>query len=435
MKFLELLDNTTAIVPAYRQIIFRTLMIALTAGGQPGRISSIFRKFADVVTGRSTLKRFYNFLNSEKIPWDALWRLVICMLGDPRVAGWLLIALDDTTYGNTGKHIFGRARHFDHAAKANSSKFISGHCRVVVGVLQFIHGRWACLPFAQKLYMPLLQKVKSSAKLPYEKWLKTKSGIGAALAVRLGKIFDCPVLIVCDSWFGTMTLLKEVRKHLSQKVELLSRLRVSSVLFDFPEKTPPKRGRKPKYGKRLPRVPEISAQLKNQAKCAMIHLYGKKREVRFSELLCLSGALKCKVKVVFVYYRNFTFPLITTNLELTPEQMIEFYAARWKIESGFKEIKHEIGALDSQCRNQLSVENHFDLCLFATTFTWLYCSKLDHAPARLHPTRHSNSFAFADIRRAIASELRAELNSSRRCPEFINSAVKFIAEALFARAS
>ena len=117
----------------------------------------------------------------------------------------------------------------------------------------------------------------------------------------------------------------------------------------------------------------------------------------FSELVCMSGALKCTAKVVFVYYRSVTFPLFTTDLELTAEQMIEYYAARWKIESGFKEIKHEVGALDSQCRNQLSVENHFDLCLFATTFAWMYCSKLDHAPDRLHPTRHSNSFAFADL--------------------------------------
>ena len=435
MKFLELLDKTSAVVPSYRQIIFRTLMIALTSGGQPGRISSIFRKFSDVLTGQSTQKRFYNFLNSTKIPWDALWRLVVCMLDDPRVGGWLLLALDDTTYGNTGKHIFGRARHFDHSAKPNTSRFIFGHCRVVVGVLKFIHGRWACLPFAQKLYLPLEKKVNSSAKLPYEKWLNTKSGIGAALAARLGKIFHCPVLIVCDSWFGTLTLLNEVRKHLPHKVELLSRLRVSSVLYDFPEKNPSKRGRKPKYGRRLPQVKEISAQLKNQAKCSMIHLYGKRRVVRFAERLCISGALKCKVRVVFVYYRNFTFPLITTNLELTPEQMIEFYAARWKIESGFKEIKHEIGALDSQCRNQLSVENHFNLCLFATTFTWLYCYKLDHAPARLHPTGQAKSFAFADIRRAIASEIRTDMISSWCCTEFINSALKFVAETLFARAS
>lgn len=435
MKFFELLDQATAIIPGYRQIIFRTLMIALATGGQPGRISNIFRKFADFVSGKSTLKRFYNFINSRKIPWDALWQFIIQKLGNPTISGWLLIALDDTTYGNTGKHIFGRAKHFDHAAKTNSSKYISGHCRVVAGILQFIHGRWACLPLAQKLFIPLDKKGKSSAKLSHEEWLKTKSGIAATLVIKLGKIFKHPILVVCDSWFGTYRFLQEIRKYLPQKVEFLTRLRISNTLFDFPEDTPPKRGRKRKYGKRLDNIPEIAAQLKNQAKRAMILVYGKKKEVCFSELICISGALKCEVKVVFVYYRNFTFPLITTNLKLTPEQMIEYYSARWKIESGFKEIKHEIGALDSQCRNEMSVENHFNLCLFATTFTWLYCAKLKQAPSRLHPTKHSNSFAFADIRRTIANEIKTELNYSRRCPEFINSAVKFIAESIFARAS
>jgi hypothetical protein len=35
--------------------------------------------------------------------------------------------------------------------------------------------------------------------------------------------------------------------------------------------------------------------------------------------------------VVFVYYKGFAFPLITTDLTLTAEQMIEFYSARRKI--------------------------------------------------------------------------------------------------------
>ena len=68
----------------------------------------------------------------------------------------------------------------------------------------------------------------------------------------------------------------------------------------------------------------------------------------FFRARCIFGALKCEIRVVFVYYRNFTFPSFTTDLELTSEQMIEYYAARWKIESGFKEIKHEISANDSQ---------------------------------------------------------------------------------------
>lgn len=60
MKFLELLDQAIAMVPVYRQIIFRTIMITLVFGGQPGRISSIFRKFSEVIAGRGTLKQFYN---------------------------------------------------------------------------------------------------------------------------------------------------------------------------------------------------------------------------------------------------------------------------------------------------------------------------------------------------------------------------------------
>ena len=389
MKFNELLNQAATIVPAYRQTIFRTLITALATGRQPGRISNISRKFVNVLTERNTVKQFYNFIHSAKIPWDNLWNVVVGLLGDPAIGGRILIALDDTIYGNTGWHIYGRARHFDHAAKANSSKYIWGHCRVIAGILQFIHGRWACLPFAQRLYMPLPNKVKSGSKLPHSEWLKTKSGIGAELVIGMIERFKHSALIVCDSWFRTLPLLKEVRKHVSEKVELLSRMRVSAVLYDFPKHIIGKRGRKPKYGHRLASVPELSAQLKSKAGSAKIH----------------------------------------------HKPMIEYYAARWKIESGFKEIKHEVGALDSQCRNQLSVENHFDLCLFATTFAWMYYSKLDHAPDRLHPTQHSNSFAFADLRRTIASELQAEVNFSGRCPESLISAVKYLSASLFSRAS
>ncbi len=49
MKFNELLDQAATVVPTYRQPIFRTLITALATGGQPGRISSIFRKFVNVL--------------------------------------------------------------------------------------------------------------------------------------------------------------------------------------------------------------------------------------------------------------------------------------------------------------------------------------------------------------------------------------------------
>jgi hypothetical protein len=435
MKFNHFLDQVAEIIPAYRRTIFKTLVIALASGGQPGRISNIFRRFSMLLAESVTLKRFYTFINSSKLPWEALHNIMATLIGDPTVDGRLLLPLDDTSYGKTGRHIAGCALHFDHAAKANSSKYIFGHCRVVSGLLLFVHGRWACLPLIQKLYLPLPKQAGKKVKITRSQWLKTKSGIGAELIIKLIKRFNRPALITCDSWFGNLPLLLEVRKHSSFQVHMLSRLRISAVLYGMPGSVSGKRGRRPKYGNRLASVRELAAQLRSQARTARIHLYGREREVTFAELTCMSKAFKCKIKVVFVYRKGFCFPLITTDLSLSAEQIIEYYSARWKIESGFKEIKHEIGALDSQCRNSLAVENHFDLCCFVTSLTWIYALKLDHAPARRHPTCRSNSFAFADVRRHIAKELSDDTILSGVCHKSLIPAVKSICEYLFRRAA
>jgi hypothetical protein len=67
------------------------------------------------------------------------------------------------------------------------------------------------------------------------KWLKTKSGIGAELVIRLIQRFKRPALIICDSWFGTKLLLKEVRDKVTFNVHVLSSLRISAILYDIPE--------------------------------------------------------------------------------------------------------------------------------------------------------------------------------------------------------
>ena len=47
--------------------------------------------------------------------------------------------------------------------------------------------------------------------------------------------------------------------------------------------------------------------------------------------------------------------LFSTDLDLSIKQIIQYYGARWKIESGFKEIKQEIGSSKSQTRNAHAV--------------------------------------------------------------------------------
>ncbi|MCF8057577.1 MAG: transposase [Desulfocapsa sp.] len=99
---------------------------------------------------------------------------------------------------------------------------------------------------------------------------------------------------------------------------------------------------------------------------------------------------------------------MTTDMTLSVEQIIEYYGARWKIESGFKEIKQEIGSSKSQTRNADAVLNHLNFCVMATTLTWIYADCLQTAPDRKYKIRGRSGFAFSDVRRIMAEAALSE---------------------------
>ena len=162
-------------------------------------------------------------------------------------------------------------------------------------------------------------------------------------------------------------------------------------------------------------------------------MYSNNRDILYSETILMSKALRRKIKVIFVYSKNgFVFPIFTTDLELSAEKAIEYYAARWKIEAGFKELKHELGALDNQSRKKNAVENHFNLTCTAMTLVWIYAIKQKSAPDRR--IKNSRHYSFADIRAQIEKELMAEAtNFNKLCPNSIKQAGKFIFCKILAR--
>ena len=131
-------------------------------------------------------------------------------------------------------------------------------------------------------------------------------------------------------------------------------------------------GRPRKYGRRLGSVDDCAAKLRENSQTYTVFLYGKKREVQAYSQAVMLKTMKCCVRVVWVYGKTRYVALMTTDMTLATEQIIEYYGARWKIESGFKEIKQEIGSSKSQVRNSESVLNHLNFCMMSTTLTWIY---------------------------------------------------------------
>nr|WP_230991056.1 hypothetical protein [Bathymodiolus platifrons methanotrophic gill symbiont] len=61
------------------------------------------------------------------------------------------------------------------------------------------------------------------------------------------------------------------------------------------------------------------------------------------------------------------------------------------MESGFKELKQDIGSQKSQCRNAQAVTNHLNFCMMATTLTWIYADRLKTNPERQHKVKGRTS--------------------------------------------
>ncbi|WP_321492182.1 transposase [uncultured Desulfobacter sp.] len=352
-------------------------------------------------------QRFYAFMASPTLPWKKLWHAMWGMIPSPAEEERLMLALDDSMNPKSGKKIFGCAHFYDHAAKVNQSSYPWSQCILVVGLLKKIKSRWACLPLDFRFYMMKKDIDAESATatrrgqvLPFE----DKMAQAATMITDIQNYFKQPVLIVTDSWFGNNGLWSRLDRETDGAFHLLSRMRTNITLYDVAPVCAgtPKAGRPRKYGQRLGSVDTCAAKLKEKARNYRVFLYGKKKEVQAYSQTVMLKTMKCRVRVVWVYRKTRYVALMTTDMELSVEQIIEYYGARWKIESGFKEIKQDIGSSKSQVRNSESVLNHLNFCMMATTLTWIYADRLENAPDRRHKIRGRAGFAFSDVRRIIA---------------------------------
>ena len=352
-------------------------------------------------------RRFYAFMASPKLPWDRLWQVLWGLIPDPLVEGRLLVALDDSINNKTGRKIFGCGFFHDHTAKLNQPRYPWSQNMVSIGLLKMIKGRWSCLPLALRFYFmkkdiqaQSVTAEKSGATVAFQSKMAQAVEMLCSVAAHFAGL---PVLVVTDSWFGNDGLLRPLNKS-EYLFDLLSRLRSNITLYDLPpQRLPHQRGRSRKYGVKLGSVSALAAHRREQAQAVPVFLYGKRREVLAYEQVVMLKNLRCPARVVWVFRKTQWVAFFTTDLTLSVQQIIEYYGARWKIESGFKEIKQEIGSSRSQARNAHAVINHLNFCMMATTVTWIYADRIEADPQRRHIVKGRTSFAFSDVRRLIAN--------------------------------
>lgn len=317
---------------------------------------------------------FHRFLKTYR--WSpaavtlTLVRVVLTRLGvvpDATGVGWVNVALDDTLTRKWGRKMEGASWQHDPMSPAPKGKqplLAFGQCWVVLGLL-WPHGeRWLFLAWAAWLFRP--PKITPLAQQ------ETK----LALTVRGLQEWKLPpwlrLRVVCDGAYGKRTLVEGLRTLGHQ---VLSRLPSNAVLYELPTSpTAKQRGRPRKYGEK--RAVAHFAARTAAAPLQTLRLYGCDWSVRLAAFPLLSRALGGQPILLVVVLREGvrsrkpTF-LFTTDLTLTPEEVVQLYAARFAIELAFRDLKNHFGLGHCQARRAVAAERHVTLCLVAYTWSQL----------------------------------------------------------------
>jgi DDE superfamily endonuclease len=266
--------------------------------------------------------------------------------------GYHVWALDDTKVHRSGADVWGTCTFREYTARCpNRAPTVRAHNWVVLGAL--LHNpekpAWF-LPVAGRLYFRKSQLPSRPGETSCTEPFRTKCELAVELFREQARFSSGRHLAVFDGGYALANVVRPLilPQDGSPRIEFLTRLRHDARLHALPPKEQPKgkRGPKPKWGKKLA-PPRQGGRWAGPWHVAYTFLYGRTRKVRWKEVVCLwrVAGHEVPVKVVVAYVDGYKkrFTLVSSALELTGLQMVELFAARFRQEDGFRDLKQRLG--------------------------------------------------------------------------------------------
>jgi uncharacterized protein YerC len=338
--------------PTYHRFLVLMFGAILTTGRRT--ITNILRTVRPYARGH--ISSYHRVFSQRR--WSAwrLARLLLAFLLDHVVPpGPVLLAGDDTVAEHPGPHVFGKGRHRDGVRSTHSyTAYRWGHKWVVVSVL-------VKLPFAIRPWaLPVLVTLYRDPEWDqaHRKRHKTPAHLARLLLARVVRWFpERPFIFVGDTGYGTSETARFCGKH-GRHLTLVSKFYGDAALY----KPPPPRtrhtmGRPRVKGQKLASPQEVVANSVNRTRLTVAWYGGSTRDI---EIVTGTGHWYrigedlVAVRWVYVHdcrgtHRDEYF--FTTDITMSPQQIIECYTQRWSIETTFQE-----------CREYLKLESTKGYC-------------------------------------------------------------------------
>jgi hypothetical protein len=289
----------------------------------------------------------YGAWHEDRVTW-ALTRLIASAPGRTW-HGYHVSGVDDTKVHRCSPHVWGTCTFHEYTARCpNRAPTVRAHNWVVLGALLHEPEKpgWF-LPISGRLYFRKSQLPVGPEGIVA---FRTKCELAVELLREQARIIKGKHLAIVDGGYALKSVVRPLvlPQDGSPRLEFLTRLRHDARLYTLPPEQRPegKRGPKPKWGKKLP-PPRQGGRWAGPWHVGFAFVYGRRRRIRWKEVVCLwrvlghEAPVKAIVAEVEGYKKRFT--LVTSAVELTGLQMVELFAARFRQEDGFRDLKQRLG--------------------------------------------------------------------------------------------
>lgn len=331
---------------------------------------------------------YYKWLQQGKWSWVALGvqlaRMVVTFFPQPI---WFLI-FDDTFIYRCSKKAPGSGIHHQHGNKANRPQYARGQCWVSMALSISTGMKHSAIPLLSRL----MRTGSNGSKLDAAKTL-----LRVISPVFSGKK---KVFTLVDSWYMKWPYLEYV---LTLGYHAIGQVRRDTALYGIPVLTG-KRGRPRKYGDKF--TPDVVACLPEQRK--RVFLYGKRQWVRYRSAVCLAKFMQGhKVRVVWMQFEDETGKLskqrliLSTQCDLSPEEIFSYYGRRWSIEDLFNQMKNKWGWREAWQQSRQVLHRWTQILSLAYALPQLlaiYCGDQVESFLKLTPWRKKNQITAGRVR-------------------------------------
>lgn len=309
---------------------------------------------------------FYRFFSRFKFKPQVFFQVLLQLIIRTFQLSELRVVVDDTLCPKWGKHIFGTGSFFDHVRRPRPG-YIWGHNWVVLSVVVSLFGVPVALPFWIALY-------RSEKTCPPAEFRTRLQIVVDALRVVQSWI-SLGISLVADGAYNNQSILKPLAR---MKIRLVSRLRLDAVLRrQAPRHRARRRGRKPRYGPRLPKLQKIARSGRGWKK-VWVQIYGKRVRLKIKSFVAWWPKAGVQIRVVITRDpsgRRKPCFLSSTDVEMTPVEIIEEFALRWPIEQLFADAKLLMGLDSAEVRTPNSVRRHAIFTFALVTWVRVWAKK------------------------------------------------------------